>query len=638
MEDLFISFLNMSLTASYVIAVIILARLFLKKAPKAISYILWAVAGFRLAFPFSFESVFSLIPFKAHPIPQTAALGGNVSFSSSAGAALRAIGDAANGGLGTVTVYLGKTADGYPVTTKAYHSQVWLSFGSYLWVIGIAALLVYGVVSIVLLNCRLRGAVLTERNIYEAENLKTPFVLGFIRPRIYIPSGLSPEEKSYIILHEQTHIKRLDHVVKLAAFLILCVHWFNPFVWAAFLLMSADMEMSCDEKVLKKMGSKIKQAYSTSLLSLAAGRSFINGSPLAFGEGNIKGRIKNVLNFKKTAAWVIIVSILLVTGLSVGFAANRIDETKQDLSMLNIRNLASISYQHDELNVSRAPGRSKGFNISGRAVAEYLNSVNWTEKKMDSPLELAADIQIEWNEDQELQFYESEPLLAMVRMNEQRRYYTIGNDDYVKMLSLMGTASGPQSNTSQNSKSDQGPSPNASQQEALEPAAPEWSPEQSIDIIGIPELDYASDDIIIFHGYFGLFVYDLDSRQIIRSLDLKPLDCAAIQGDNYCEVTVSTDGNTVQLHRLSSENMYVYTVSDNTLRETAYERMDDRFGSSFIPIEDVVDTDYLGNYSYNAVKFDEGEYGYLYISDWTLGTLTYSRDDTVYKLFDMNTR
>lgn len=398
--------------------------------------------------------------------------------------------------------------------------------------------------------------------------------------------------------------------------------------------MVMDIEMSCDERLLKELGGDIKKAYSRSLLSLATGQRLINSSPLAFGEGNIKRRIKNVLNFKKPAAWGITAAIIFVVVLSLGFATNRADDTEQDLSMLNIENIVKLTYQMDELLVSRSPGNNKSFNISAPAVAEYLESVKWNEKKMDSPLELSADLQIEWNEDQELQFYEAEPLLAMVRMNEQRRYYTIGEDDYVKMLSLIGTTSGPQSNTSQNNESDQEPLPNVSQQEALEPTAPEWSPEQSIDIVAIPELDYASDDIIIFHGYFGLFVYDLNSQQIIRSLDLKPLNCAAIQGDDYCEVSVSTDGNTVQLHRLSSENMYVYIVSDNTLLETNYERMNDRFGSNFVPIKDVVDTDYLGNYSYNAVKFDKGEYGYLYISDWTLGTLSYIRGDISYSLFD----
>jgi beta-lactamase regulating signal transducer with metallopeptidase domain len=312
----------MSLTASVVIVAIMLARILLKRAPKVISYVLWVVAGFRLVFPFSFESVFSLIPFKTQLIPQTAALREYVSFSSAVGAAYHAIGDAANGGLGTVTVYLGKSSDGYPIVTEAYHSQVWLMFGSYLWIIGIAILLIYSFVSIILLKRRLSGAVLLQDNIYKAENLKTPFVLGFIHPKIYIPSDLSEEEKSYIILHEQAHIKRLDHIVKLIAFLILCVHWFNPLVWVAFILMSTDMEMSCDERVLKVMNEDIKKPYANSLLSLATGRHILNGSPLAFGEGNVKGRIKNVLNYKKPRFWVIFFSIIIIATIGIGLVAN----------------------------------------------------------------------------------------------------------------------------------------------------------------------------------------------------------------------------------------------------------------------------------------------------------------------------
>jgi len=322
-DSLFISVLNISLTASYVIVAIMLVRLFLKKAPKTISYAIWAVAGLRLAIPFTFESIFSLIPFRSQPISQTATLGENVSFSSSAGAVLESVGDVANGGLETIAVQFGKIADGYPMAAEAYNSNVWLMFGSYLWIIGIVVLLIYSVVSIILLNRRLHAATLIEDNIYEAENLKTPFVLGLFRPKIYIPSGLPAEEKSYIILHEQTHIRRFDPLVKMVAFIILCVHWFNPLVWVAFLLMSADMEMSCDERVLKEMGSKIKQVYATSLLSLATGRRLINGSPIAFGEGNVKVRIKNILNFKKPTAWVMIVSIIFVIVLIIGFTSNR---------------------------------------------------------------------------------------------------------------------------------------------------------------------------------------------------------------------------------------------------------------------------------------------------------------------------
>ncbi len=308
MEGMFISLLNMSLTASYVIAAIMLARLFLKRAPKVISYTLWVVAGFRLVFPFSFESIFSLMPFKSAPIPADIAIQSTPRIDS---------------GIIIVDSVVSHVLPGGTPAASVNPLQIWQTVGAYLWFAGCIVMLVYSVVSISLLKRQLRSAVLTEGNIYEAENLKTPFVLGFIRPKIYIPSGLSAEEKGYIILHEQTHIKRFDHAVKLAAFLILCVHWFNPLVWMAFVYCVKDMEMSCDERVLKETGGEIKQAYSTSLLSLATGRRLINGSPLAFGEGNIKGRIKNVLNFKKPAVWVVVAATALVVALSIGFALNR---------------------------------------------------------------------------------------------------------------------------------------------------------------------------------------------------------------------------------------------------------------------------------------------------------------------------
>lgn len=168
--------------------------------------------------------------------------------------------------------------------------------------------------------------------------------------------------------------------------------------------------------------------------------------------------------------------------------------------------------------------------------------------------------------------------------------------------------------------------------EGLEPVSPKLSRTQ-ITGVDMAELNYASDDIVIFHDYFGLFVYDIHTQQISRSLDLKPIGCADTQGDNYCEVTVSQDGNTILLHPVSSENMYVYAVSEDTLRETKFEASSDRF-KSFVPIETFIDSSVMGNYSHLAVEFNSGEYGYLYTSDGTLDTLSYVREGTVYRLFD----
>ncbi len=311
MEKLFLSVLNMSLTGAYVIAVILLARLLLKKAPKIISYTLWAVAGFRLVFPFSIQSMFSLLPFKPEPIPQDIAM-----------QAVPRI----NSGITAVDNAVSAVLPAAPAAT-VNPMQILITVSSYLWLFGTAAMLIYSLASIILLKRSLRSAELIEAELYEADNLKTPFVIGLFIPKIYIPAGLSGEERHYIILHEQTHIKRYDHAVKMFAYLVLCLHWFNPLVWIAFILMGADMEMSCDERVMKELGEDIKSAYSLSLVRVAAGHRILNGSPLAFGEGSMKERIKNVLNFKKPSRMIIAASVILTAVLIVGFAMDKAGDT-----------------------------------------------------------------------------------------------------------------------------------------------------------------------------------------------------------------------------------------------------------------------------------------------------------------------
>ena len=167
------------------------------------------------------------------------------------------------------------------------------------------------------------SAVYEKDNIYLAEHLDTPFVMGIIRPKIYLPASLTGDEKKYILLHEKMHIRRLDHVIKVVSFFVLCLHWFNPLVWIAFFVSGGDMEMSCDEAVIKELGRGIKKEYSSSLLTLATGRRIIGVTPLAFGEGDTKGRIKNILNYKKPALWVVALSLIIVTVFGIAFAANQ---------------------------------------------------------------------------------------------------------------------------------------------------------------------------------------------------------------------------------------------------------------------------------------------------------------------------
>jgi len=309
MDSLFLTVLNMSLIGAFVIAAISIARIPLRKAPKIISYVLWTVAGFRLVVPFTFESIISLIPFNAQTIPMDIAV---------------QMTPRINSGVSSVNNIVNNMLPSGMSHYSANPLQIWIAIGTFIWLFGAAVMLVYGVVSFIVLKRKMRGAAYIEANIYEAENIKSPFVLGIFFPKIYMPVGLSEHEREYILLHEQTHIRRRDHIVKFAAYFILCFHWFNPLVWLAFLLMSADMEMSCDERVLNELGEDLSDEYSMSLVRIATGRRVFNGSPLAFGEGGIKERVKRVLTFKKPSRIIVILSIALVVVMSTGFAVNRI--------------------------------------------------------------------------------------------------------------------------------------------------------------------------------------------------------------------------------------------------------------------------------------------------------------------------
>ncbi|QHI71631.1 M56 family metallopeptidase [Aminipila terrae] len=306
MNELFFSVLHMSMTASYVILFIMILRLPLKRVPKNISYALWSIAAFRLLCPFSFKSIISFIPSGADKIPQYIIQSQSPHINSNA--------------INTVTqkAAMASAAD-YGVSPVQTFFNSW---GWQIWVTGMVLMLIYSIFCILILKNRLKDSNHLQLNIYEAYNIKTPFVLGIVNPKIYLPAGLTEGEKRYIIEHEKTHIARLDHMVKLFAFIILSIHWFNPLVWISFLLMGTDMELSCDERVIQKMGVGVKKEYSTSLLSLATNHRIINGSPLAFGERNVKGRIKNVLNYKKPVPWIIAISIIIVCIIGAGLLAD----------------------------------------------------------------------------------------------------------------------------------------------------------------------------------------------------------------------------------------------------------------------------------------------------------------------------
>lgn len=302
LERVFIGILNMSLTGSVVICAVLIARLLLKKAPRAFSCVLWAAVFFRLLCPVTFTADFSLLGVLKNEsssrgqmeyIPPDIAYQNNPQVTLPLPALENAVNDAL-------------PAAAPPASVNPL--QIWLSIGSRLWALGVLAILTGSAVSSLRLFRHLRHGRCIRDNIYRIPGGGTPFVCGLIRPRIYFPEGSHADDSDYIILHEQAHIRRGDHIFRLIAWLALILHWFNPLVWLAFHASGRDMEMSCDEAVLRKAGSGIKKDYSASLLALSAGKQEIRGVPLAFGEKEPESRIKNVLRYKKPAAAVLVLA------------------------------------------------------------------------------------------------------------------------------------------------------------------------------------------------------------------------------------------------------------------------------------------------------------------------------------------
>ena len=291
--------LNMTLTGSFIILFVLLARFLLRKAPKVYSYALWAVVLFRLLCPVSFSSPVSLLGALDAP---AATQSHTVEYISptivhdpypSIDIPVVAVDETINAALPQGQEQL--VAD--PLEAP-------VSLATLLWVWGMAAMGLYSILSLLFLKRRLVGAAPLGENVYLVDHIQSPFVLGLFRPKIYLPSTLSEREQGYILLHERHHIRRADHIWKLLGFLALCLHWFNPLAWVSFVLGVKDMEMSCDEAVLKTVDADIRADYSASLLSLATGRPVIAGTPLAFGEGDTKSRVKNALKWREAPVWV----------------------------------------------------------------------------------------------------------------------------------------------------------------------------------------------------------------------------------------------------------------------------------------------------------------------------------------------
>ena len=320
MSDLFLKIVNMSISASWLVVAVLILRLVLKKAPKWVNVLLWGIVAVRLICPLSFESALSLIT-SSETIPLDIEMAVKPTIDSGV-PAINSV----------VNPVLSSFAPPQHVLTSANPLQIWIPILNIIWLIGVGSLLLYTAVSYWRLCRKVDTAVRYKDNIFQSENVSSPFVLGIINPRIYLPFSMNEQDMEHVVAHEQAHICRKDHWWKPLGFLLLTIYWFNPLMWLAYVLLCRDIELACDEKVIKGLSNEQRADYTQALVACSVNRRMIAACPLAFGEVGVKERVKSVMNYKKPAFWIIIIAVIVCVGVAVCFLTN----PKQDRYTLRI--------------------------------------------------------------------------------------------------------------------------------------------------------------------------------------------------------------------------------------------------------------------------------------------------------------
>jgi len=331
MDAVFLKVFNISVTACWLCLAVVLLRFCLKRAPKGLICLLWAVVGLRLIFPFSLESVFSLIP-STETVPESIISGGTPPTAN--------IG-APNVNIGTPNVNVGApnvngtVTPSAPVVTPPTAEpvdlmQVAVTVASYVWIAGVVLMLCYMAFSYLRVRLRVREAVPTEKGVWICDGVDTPFILGIVRPRIYLPSDLEEGDRKFVLAHERAHLRRWDHAWKPLGFLLLAVYWFQPLLWVAYVLLCRDIEFACDEKVLAEMGQDARRAYSNALVKCSVLRKQISACPVAFGETNVVSRVKRVMHYKKPGFWIVLIAVIAVIVTAVCFLTDPVSDREDD--------------------------------------------------------------------------------------------------------------------------------------------------------------------------------------------------------------------------------------------------------------------------------------------------------------------
>lgn len=585
MEGVFIKLLNLSIQASILIVVVLLLRFILNKSPKWMKCLLWALVAIRLVCPFSIESIFSLSP-DAEVVSMDNYVG-MPNIQSEAAGADRSVNEYAE-------IHDNEAVTAEKKNTNPFHIL------SIIWSVGIVILAVYALGSCLKIWRRVKLSIRTTENIYICDRIESPFIFGIIKPRIYLPSGISEEQKESVIAHEQAHIKRLDHFWKPFGFCLLTVYWFNPLCWLAYILLCRDIELACDEKVIKNMDVTQKKIYSQVLLSFSESQKQILACPLAFGEVGVKERIRSILNYKKPAFWIIAVAIVSMIVTSVLFLTSPKKKTYEITFHIPAGCENQLVFSDEEISSLK---KNISFSV-GRDIGDTEIQLKGVEGKEEG----AYDEPV----------YVTSGMSAKMQV-ERGAWYRVGiyaSNDTVEEKTVHVSVKNVEVRIAANKETT---AENEPLQDMIKVSAPTIDLSSSTGADG-STMYYADENMFIFGGYYGLFVYDVTKNQITRSVDLAPIGCNDTQGDNACEIVATEDGSKVLLSTASSNMMYVYSVADNQMWREPYN----------LDGYDLYRDKYTDQAGFDGKRAPYGKDGdikfYCLVNDTTIGELGYAMD------------
>lgn len=372
MTELFLDIINMSISAGWLVLAVLALRLILKKAPKWVNVLLWGIVAVRLICPFSIESALSLIPSKETISPEIM-----MDWTPEISTGLEPLDQVVNPVI--------STSFAPNPGTSANPLQILIPVAANLWLLGVLILLAYTAISYLSLRLKLRTAVILRDNIFQCETVSSPFVLGILKPKIYLPYSMDGNNLNHVVAHEQAHIKRKDHWWKPLGFLLLTVYWFNPLMWLAYILLCRDIELACDEKVIAELGNEQRADYTQALVACAVNRRMIAACPLAFGEVGVKERVKSVMNYKKPTFWIVVAALVVCVVVAVCFLTDPNPSREFSMSGDNVSDLNPEAIVERILDIE---------DITNSGV--YMNSMNFS---------LQVDADFNWADSQAVTYF-----------------------------------------------------------------------------------------------------------------------------------------------------------------------------------------------------------------------------------------